>query len=187
TLLGAPLAAWALELVNGPADAHLALGDRALLLARVAGNADAVAALRAPLAELGDVADAPADLWARLRACEPAEGVVARLSSRPARVAALCAELFAPAARAFGLLAHATPSRGVVRFVLPGADGFGMPRPDVADAPDAPPARRAVERLPAALWPTVGPTWAPPAADDPLSRRVRDAFDPGRILNRGIM
>jgi glycolate oxidase FAD binding subunit len=186
-LRAAPLAAWACELVNGPLAAHLALGDRPLLLARLAGNGEAVEAQRATLAALGEVADAPSDAWARLRACEPAEAVVARLSSRPTRLAALCAELFAPAARAFGLLAHATPSRGVVRFVLPGAEGFGMPRPDLGGAAGQPPARRAVERLPAALWPAVGAAGAAPAADDPLSRRVRDAFDPARVLNPGIL
>jgi glycolate oxidase FAD binding subunit len=182
-LRAAPLAAWALELVNAPLAAHLGVGDRAVALVRLAGNAAAVAAQRATLATLGDLADAPPDVWARLRACEPEEAAVARLSARPTRLAALCAELFAPAARAFGLMAHATVSRGVVRFVLPGAEGFGMPRPPQGD----PAARRIVERLPAALWRTPAADWAAPVADDPLSRRVRAAFDPHGILNVGAL
>ncbi|MGZ9247695.1 MAG: FAD-binding protein [Gemmatirosa sp.] len=182
-LRAAPLAAWALELVNAPLATHLGLGDRALVLARLAGNAQAVAAQRATLAALGDLADAPADVWARLRACEPADATVARLSARPTRLSALCGELFAPAARAFGLMAHATVSRGVVRFVLPGAEGFGMPRGPQGDRP----ARRSVERLPAALWQSPAAGWGAPPADDALSRRVRAAFDPHGILNVGAM
>jgi glycolate oxidase FAD binding subunit len=182
-LRAAPLSAWALELVNAPLATLLGLGDRALVLARLAGNAPAVAAQRATLAALGDLAEAPADVWERLRACEPADAAVARLSARPTRLAALCAELFAPAARAFGLMAHATVTRGVVRFVLPGAEGFGMPRAPQGD----PPARRIVERLPATLWQSPVADWGAPPADDALSRRVRAAFDPHGILNVGAL
>jgi glycolate oxidase FAD binding subunit len=183
-----PLHAWALELVNGPLAAHLALGDRPLLLARLAGNAPLVAAQRALLSSLGDVVGVRDDVWMRLRTCEPRDAAVARLSTRPARLAELCGELFSPATRAFGLLAHASVSRGVVRFVLPGTVGFG--RPGTAgrgSAPEAPPPRRAVERLPRALWHTLGREWATPAATDPLSRRVRHGFDPHRLLNPGIL
>jgi FAD/FMN-containing dehydrogenase len=44
-----------------------------------------------------------------------------------------------------------------------------------------------VERLPARLWPTLGPRLAPGRARDPLSRRVRAAFDPAGILNPGVL
>ena len=185
---GTPLHAWALELVNGPLAAHLALGERPLLLARLAGNAPLVSAQRALLSALGDVADVPGDVWSRLRTCEPRDAAVARLSTRPARLAELCAELFSPATRAFGLLAHASVGRGIVRFVLPGAEGFGMPRTSGRGvAVDAPPPRRIVERLPSALWATLGREWTTPRANDVLSRRVRDAFDPHRLLNPGIL
>ena len=185
---GTPLHAWALELVNGPLAAHLALGERPLLLARLAGNAPLVSAQRALLSALGDVADVPGDVWSRLRTCEPRDAAVARLSTRPARLAELCAELFSPATRAFGLLAHASVGRGIVRFVLPGAEGFGIPRTSGRwVAVDAPPPRRIVERLPSALWATLGREWTTPRANDVLSRRVRDAFDPHRLLNPGIL
>ena len=182
-----PLHAWALELVNGPLAAHLGLGERPLMLARLAGNAPLVAAQRALLTTLGDASDAPDDVWMRLRTCEPRDAAVARLSTRPARLAELCAELFSPAARAFGLLAHASVGRGVVRFVLPGAEGFGLPRTAGRAAADAPPPRLIVERLPSTLWATLGVEWTAPRADDALSRRVRDAFDPRRLLNPGIL
>jgi FAD/FMN-containing dehydrogenase len=41
---------------------------------------------------------------------------------------------------------------------------------------------RIVERFPDAQWRGVAP-----AADDRLSRRARDAFDPHRLLNRGLL
>ena len=37
------------------------------------------------------------------------------------------------------------------------------------------------ERLPAQAWNAL-----PPAARDPVSKRIRAAFDPHRIMNRGI-
>ncbi len=191
----APLhATWALELVNAPLAERLgvpaapAAGGRpaGALLARLAGNATLVAAQRAALAALGDVADVDPATWTRLRAAEPRTAAVARLSARPTALAALCAELFAPAAAAFGVLAHATVSRGVVRFILPGDTGFGFP--DAARPPgDAPPPTVVVERLPAKLWPTLGARVAPPGARDPLSRRVRAAFDPHGVLNPGVL
>ncbi len=190
-LRAAPPAAWALELINAPLAERLgvpnASGGRAAgaLLARLAGNAPLVAAQRAALAALGDVADADAAVWARLRAAEPRAAVVARLSARPTALAALCAEPFSPAAAAFGLLAHASVARGVVRVILPGDTGFGLPR---FDAPaGAPPRTLVVERLPAALWPTLGPRLASGRGRDPLSRRVRAAFDPAGILNPGVL
>jgi FAD/FMN-containing dehydrogenase len=42
---------------------------------------------------------------------------------------------------------------------------------------------RAFEMLPERLWPLV----APSAVAQPLSERIRDAFDPQRRLNRGIL
>jgi FAD/FMN-containing dehydrogenase len=86
--------------------------------------------------------------------------------------------------RAHGV-AHATLTRGVVRCILP------TPSDDEEES-----ARlrgiigslqhlgtAVVERLPAALWPSLVPS----AAVDPLSIGVRNAFDPDRILNPGIL
>jgi glycolate oxidase FAD binding subunit len=191
-LRAAPLAAWALELVNAPLAERLGLppaqaGGRpaGALLARLAGNAPLVAAQRAALAALGDVTDVDPAAWARLRAAEPRTAAVFRTSARPTALAALCATPFSPAAAAVGLLAHATVSRGVVRVILPGDTGFGLPRPTAA-AGAAPPTV-VVERLPARLWPTLGLQLAPGRARDALSRRVRAAFDPASILNPGVL
>jgi glycolate oxidase FAD binding subunit len=190
-LRAASLSAWALELVNAPLAERLGVPHAATgrpagaLLARLAGNAALVAAQRSTLAALGDPVDVDAGVWPRLRAVEPRAAAVLRLSARPTALAALCAEPFSPAAGAFALLAHASVSRGVVRAILPGDTGFGLPRPGGSGDGAAPTV--VVERLPAALWPTLGARLAPGGARDPLSRRVRAAFDPAGILNPGIL
>jgi glycolate oxidase FAD binding subunit len=193
-----PLAAWALELVNAPLTEQVggppgaaAPGGRGagMLLARLAGNAALVAAQRAALAALGDPVEVDPGVWARLGAAEPRAAVVLRRAARPTALAGLCAEPFSPAAAAFGLRAHAAVGRGVVRIILPGDTGFGLP--SFGAAPSAggggPAPSLVVERLPAGLWPTLGARLAPGRARDPLSRRVRAAFDPGRILNPGVL
>jgi hypothetical protein len=171
-----------LELVNPPLAERLGLGARAQLLARLAGNAPMVAAQRATLATLGDVVDAPRDVWHALRTFEPDVGTVARVSTRPSRLAALCTELFSSAAAAVGLLAHASVARGIVRFALPGESGFGLPR-----FPNDPRPTIVVERLPRALDPTLADTLLTTRERDRLTDGVRRAFDPHGILNPGVL
>jgi glycolate oxidase FAD binding subunit len=186
----ARLTAWALELVNLPLAEQLGIGGAAgsrasgLLLARVAGNPALVAGQQAALAALGDASPVGGAVWARLRTAEPRAASVLRRSAPPTALAGLCADLFSPAAAAFGLLAHASVGRGVVRLILPGDTGFGLPR---IDAPGGGASTLVVERLPAALWPTLGARLASGRARDALSRRVRDAFDPARVLNPGVL
>jgi glycolate oxidase FAD binding subunit len=181
-----PFAPWALELVNGPLAERLGLSNRALLLARLAGNAPNVTAQCSTLGALGDVVDVPGGVWDDLRGFEPPVAVVARVSARPSRLAALCAELFSPAAAAVGLLAHATVSRGVVRFALPGATGFGLPRfSSVAIGGVRP--TIIVERMPATLGSDHRAALVTAREADRLTLGVRRAFDPHAILNPGIL
>lgn len=182
TLRALPLTAWALELVNAPLADRLGLGARGCLLARLAGNAALVRAQGNSLATLGDLRPVDTDTWDALRTFEPALGTVARVSTRPSRLAATCAELFAPAAAAVGVLAHATVSRGVVRFALPGDTGFGLPRFGGEPAPTL-----VVERLPAALDADVAASLRQAPRGDRLTLSVRRAFDPHGILNPGIL
>jgi glycolate oxidase FAD binding subunit len=180
-LRAAPLAAWSLELVNAPLAERLGLVRRPLLLARLAGNERNVRAQRAALAALGDVADVSTSVWRQLRAVEPEVASVVRVSSRPSRLAEICAQLFSPAAAAFAMLAHATVGRGIARLILPGDAGFGLPRSDDAGVTVV------VERLPAAAWREHGERLAPARTPDRLTRGVRGAFDPHGILNPGIL
>lgn len=171
-----PFSPLALEMVNGPLARTLGAGDRALLLARLGGNDDSVRAQRQSIAALGDAAPAPSTIWRALAEIEPAGATVARVSAPPSRLHALWSRL----AGDDGMLVHATVGRGIVRTI----------RPSSAAAATAPLLERIArcegthifERLPADSWSAV-----PSRVNDPLSRAVRDAFDPGRILNRGIL
>ncbi len=147
------------------------------LLVRLGGNRASVRAQRNVLATFGDVEDAPTDIWHILRAAEPPEAIVGRLSTRPSRVAEVWTQAREAIASAEGALLIASVGRGVVRCIVP---------PDAHDT-----ARRLArceatvifERLPAELWTEL----APSAVSDRLSRSVKDRFDPSGVLNPGLL
>ena len=176
-----PLAA---ELISPALSAVLGTGSGATLLVRLGGNETLVRAAGESLGALGPVRDVTAAVWDALASSEPVGAAVIRLSTSPSRGAALWDRASSVVERAHGW-AHATLTRGVVRCVIP-----------VRDADDEELARLRgvvgalqqlttciVERLPPPLWPSL----VPPAASDPLSVGVRDAYDPDRILNPGIL
>ena len=176
-LRAAPLAPFALEIVSARAARALGIGDGDVVVARLGGNEPLVRAERDTLAALGDAAEIDGAVWARLRALEPAGSAVVRLSALPSRLA----ELWAAAAGSGTTtgFAHATVARGVVRCVLGAGEAGALDRllaalpSEVTCIP---------ERLPAAAWARFAPT-----SGDRLSRGVRDAFDPDRLLNRGLV
>ncbi len=180
----APLAAWALEVINAEVAAALQLSDAPLLLARLAGNEPLVAAQRATLAALGDITVLDNAVWAQLAAIEPASAAVVRVSSLPSSIPALLADSLTVGAMPDGTMLHATPSRGVVRCVVPDhALGSLQQAVGRARRHSAAPLTWIWERLPAAKWPEL----APSVVTARLSRRTRDAFDPDHILNRGLL
>lgn len=159
-------------------------GAAATLLLRLGGNAAHVRAAADAAGALGETRHVDAAVWGALAERDPHGAAVLRLGSAPSRVPALWDRAVSIVERAGGS-AHATLARGVVRCVLP-----------VADASEQEAARlrglvksllslggAVVERLPAGLWPAV----VPAAAMDPLSVRLRDTFDPDRILNPGVL
>jgi FAD/FMN-containing dehydrogenase len=66
--------------------------------------------------------------------------------------------------------------------ILPHADG-DLPSAAVDALQATARGVRIFERLPASLWRTLSPD----VVSDALSRGVRDAFDPHRLLNPGIL
>lgn len=178
----APVAPIALELIDGPLANRLGFGSEARLLARLIGNDENVVSQRDALAQFGDVADTDTTVWDALRVAEPAAASVARLSSPVARFADTWLVAARMAADVPGAFAHASVLRSVSRIVIPN-DGDALP--DAAEAALRSAARetRIFERLPAPLWPTL----APAAVTDRLSRGIRTAFDPDRVLNPGIL
>ena len=172
----------ALELVGTTLARRVGAGSEATLLARLAGNEPLVSAQREALAALADPAELGADVWQKLRTAETASASVVRLSSSVARFAETWVAAERVAGAVSGGFAHATLQRSVARVVLPnGPNGLDAGAADALRSVAR--ETRIFERLPASEW----QTWAPSAVIDKLSRGVRDAFDPDRLLNPGIL
>jgi glycolate oxidase FAD binding subunit len=171
-----PFSPLALEMVNSPLAKRLDAGDRPLVLARLGGNDDSVRAQRQLIGALGDTAPAPPSIWRALAEIEPAGAAVARVSATPSALHALWSRL----ASDHGVLVHATVGRGIVRTIQPSSEAAAVASwlERIARSEGT----HIFERLPADSWSAVSSR-----VNDPLSRAVRDAFDPGRILNRGIL
>jgi glycolate oxidase FAD binding subunit len=157
-----PLAA---ELLSPACANRIALGNQAVMLVRLAGNTTGVHHQRATLAKLAPCEPVPDDVWLKLRQSDPSAGSVVRVSRRPSELA----RLWSIALSVPDVDAHATLARGTVRLRLTSDRKL-----DAFDAAD----RRVFE---------VGVPESVSAPSDAISGRLRDAFDPARILNRGIL
>ena len=161
-LAAAPIAPIALQVVNTALARALDLGvDESAILVRIAGNARSAKAQRGAL---GPAIEFPSDVWRVLRAGDGGRGPVFRCSDMPTRVGAIWDALGAAQ-----VMMDASPRRGIVRCIGSAAlpDGIGTV---------------IGERLPSAAWEALG---SGPASDF-LSRDLRAAFDPERVLNPGI-
>ncbi len=172
-----PFSPLALELLNAPLAHALDLGDRALLLGRLGGNDDSVREQLRALGALGEMRPAPKDAWRALAEIEPPGAAVVRVSAPPSRLHALWARLSVHDGES---LVHAAAGRGIVRCIH-AASAHAPLAPWLAHVSQTE-GTRIFERLPATAWSTI-----PPRVNDSLSRAVRHAFDPQRILNRGIL
>jgi hypothetical protein len=107
-----------------------------------------------------------------------------RLSTTPSRVAPLWERAASIVERAGGL-AHATLQRGVIRCIVPAGATTDEENARLRGIIGALQhlGTSVVERLPAQLWPAL----VPPASMDALSVGVRNAYDPDRLLNPGIL
>jgi glycolate oxidase subunit GlcD len=181
----APLEALAMEIVNAPLAARLGIGNSAVLIARLAGNAESVVAQQRTIRSLGDCAPVSGNVWERLRAAEPAGAAVWRRSARSPELAALWEHSVNHAAACgAGALIHATVGRGVARCILPDPDPDAIAHAFNERSAGAPAMHNLIfEKLPDQLWTTL----APLRDHDSLNQRVRAAFDPAGIMNRGIL
>ncbi len=170
----------ATEFLHPATASALGVGSDMTALVRVSGNDEAVAAQERALAELGALRSVSGEAWAALAGRDPSQPTAAlRLSHRPARIADVWEFATAVAHDVPDAVVHATLDRGIARVVLPRVADADL----VALLHHASECTRVFEVLPAALWREV----APSAASDPLSQRVRAAFDPERRLNPGIL
>jgi glycolate oxidase FAD binding subunit len=177
-LRGPALMPLAVEMVTARVAAAVGLEAVASVLVRVAGSAAAVRAQRATLDRLGAAREAAPETWSLLQGTEPEVANVVRVSRRPSELPRLW-RVAAAAADALEGGAHASVSRGVVRLWTRAAGDALATALDSLDGDDV----RVFERLPASLWPAL----APPRAGDAVSKRVRHAFDPDRLLNPRIL
>jgi glycolate oxidase FAD binding subunit len=169
-----PFTPYACEIVNDNLAKVLGLPAATAMLVRMGGNSEAVAAQQKALSEIGGMQPADPRLWTVLRASEPADAAVVRHSTAPARIDTAWSEAMRWAAASPGTLVHAAPARGVVRCIMPAAANITLPAANPA-------VKRIAERLAATQW----NEFASPAGER-LSRGIKTAFDPSRVLNPGI-
>jgi hypothetical protein len=161
--------------------AHIAGASETTALFRLGGNSESVRGQRAALAELGDARDVDNAVWQRFATAEPDRAMVFRLSALATEIERVWAEADAIAASCPGTLIHSSPSRGVVRCIVPmNPTSVDILRQQFLASPTS---NRIGERLPDDLWSVV----APPPAADRLSVGIKATFDPHRLLNVGIL
>jgi len=175
-----PFTPYACEVVNAHLSRALGLGDAPAVIVRLGGNADAVRAQRGALNDVGTPRPADPMVWARLRTCEPAGAITIRLSALPSRLEGTWREAARLTTSCLDAMIHATPTRGVVRCIVPRSTSAidALERALSTDGG----VKRVGERLPPALW----RAFAPPA-NDRVSRGIKATFDPADVLNRGIL
>ena len=196
----APLEAMAMELLDRRLATTLGFQDAPVLLVRLGGNEDGVAAQRATLGRLGPIEETGSDLWDRLRSIEPNGAWVWRMSDLPSRVARTWEHAEAITRAAGSAWIHASIGRGIVRCICPqetirgfddeAREGAPPADPRAGEAPllialTSSPFRGTIiyERLPADAWARLSPG----DSADVVSRRIRSAFDPHSVLNPGIL
>lgn len=177
-----PFTPFACEVVNAAfAQALLGVEHTAVLL-RIGGNAEALRAQRQSFAELGDAREVDVGVWQKLRTAESERAMVLRLSARRSELSRTWSEACSLTAGCTDVLLHARPVRGVVRCIVPASESNA--RALRASFAERGKATRIGERLPAELWPLCAASATPTA--DPLSQRLKAAFDPAGVLNPGI-
>jgi glycolate oxidase FAD binding subunit len=174
-----PFTPYACEVVNGALASVLGSNGTTALF-RLAGNSEGVSAQRQALSELGDVRSVEPGVWSKLASVEPPGSMVFRVSGLPTEIESRWREATEIAADCVGTLLHASPSRGVVRCIIPKTDAAVAALTRRFAATERGP--RIGERLPAELWSLCSP---PPTADR-LSAGIKRAFDPSNVLNVGI-
>ncbi len=176
-----PFTPYSCEFVNDALAAKLPGVSSAAAIFRLGGNREAVDAQRKAIEDLGTAREIDVAVWPALRASEPDDAIVVRYSRLPSAIAQTWTEIESLVRDLPGAMIHARPARGIVRLMLPSSESAvsRLRERFVAGAT----AKRIGERMPAELWPALA---ARPTADA-LSSRIKQAFDPDRLLNPGIL
>lgn len=176
----ARIAPIALELLSPSVSARLGMRSATVLLARFGGNEESVSAQLEELTSLGDPVPAADECWEALRSLDGEAAATVRFATPLTDLPLVWDALGSAAEERDELLRHATVTRGIVRCMIgarsTGSDGVAaITRPLES-------ARLIPERL-GAMWSRL----APSSVNDPISRRVKEAFDPANVLNPGIL
>jgi glycolate oxidase FAD binding subunit len=174
-----PFTPLACEVIGPRFAAHLDYARQSTLLLRLGGNARSVAAQLDALRALGELRDADEGVWAALRGADASAVASWRWSAVPATFGETWTAAESATRQIDAAWLHGSPARGVVRAIVT------RPAPPAAIARGAAGFRGTVsiERLPPESWAML-PAATPP---HPLPGVIRGKFDPGRILNPGIM
>ena len=153
-----------------------------LLLVRIGGNGAHARAAVDAVSALGMARDIGRGVWGELAQAEPDGALVFRVSGLPSRIGPLFSTA-AGLAEELGGYAHATVTRGIVRCVVPLPERHAMDHLRAQLSVMSRDVTVLGERLTTPLWSDVRRA----LSTDALSLRVRSTFDPGRVLNPGIL
>lgn len=171
----APLA---MELINAATARSIGAHGDTLLLARLGGNPATVAAQRDAFGRLGEIRDMESVVWDRLRQADPPKSASARFSCPLIDFGATWLRVRREL-EPVGALMHGTPGRGIIRCIVSAESSRMLARLATGDDPLS----GVFERLPETVWTNV----TSGSVNDRLSQRLRNAFDPARLLNPGIL
>ena len=179
TLREAPITAIALELVDASLAATVGATGGDAILVRLAGNRASLAAQRRLVESFSTARELAPAVWTTLQTADAPGAASVRLSQSPSRLAELWHDVAVSTAQLVGSVRQASVERGIVRIVAPAseADRLATLLPSLALRWNA-----IGERLSPDGWRTLSAT-----SPDRLSAGVRDAFDPMRVLNPGVL
>lgn len=181
----ARLAPAALELLSPVVAARVGLPKETVLLARFGGNEEGVSAQLEEFATLGESVAAPDDCWERLRVLDGESAATFRCATPLADLPRAWDALGGATSADNELPRHATVLRGIIRCLVPAPAGSDRLRYEDLAALMRP--VESARMIPERLGPDAWARLAPSPVDDPISRRVKQAFDPANVLNPGIL
>ena len=162
--------------MNAAIARQLGVGTRDTLMVRLGGNEKSLRGQLDLLRAFGDPRELAADVWKKLRAADPAGSATWRWSHVPTLFGATWLAAEQATRDQESAFVHGNPMRGVVRLAAREATKAAQTATDFHGT-------IAIERLPESAWPLVK---SRPAGDS-VSRAIREKFDPGGILNPGIL
>jgi FAD/FMN-containing dehydrogenase len=184
------LAPYALQFVGVTAARALGLGEHPVCLIRLGGNDAVVTAQLGALSQITQPEEVELRVWTALRELDDRADSVVRIATLPVRFLGASAKILSDDLP--GVFTCIDPRRGVMRVVVAGNrenGGPGMAATPGIDASTefstdgAGSSEVIFEKLPADVWAQVSPS----VVADPLSQKIKKAYDPHNILNPGIL